>query len=55
MTYQEIATTAEALRQEVLAMPAVGYLNYKKLLVEYRRVLNDLLVLIRDSAILKGD
>ena len=51
----EAATTAEALRRELLAMPSVGYSNYKQLMVEYRRILNDMLVLIRDIAILKGD
>ena len=55
MTDKEIAATAEALRTEMLAMPNVNYSNYKQLMIEYRRILNDMLVLIRDTAILKGD
>ena len=55
MTDKEIADKAEELRREVLAMPSVNYSNYKQLMTEYRRILNDTLVLIRDSAILKGD
>ena len=50
MTPEEVAVSAEALRNEVNGMSAVGYSNYQTELAEYRRILNDLLVCIRETA-----
>lgn len=50
MTPECIATTAEALRNEVHGIGDIGYANYKAELSEYRRILNDMLVLIREQA-----
>ena len=51
MTPKERATRAENLRREVQGMAALGYGNYQQELLQYRRILNDLLVLIRDDAL----
>jgi hypothetical protein len=50
MTPDEVAVAAEALRNEVNGMGQIGYSNYKAELAEYRRILNDLLVCIRETA-----
>ena len=50
MTHEEVRLKAEFLREELLAMTAVGYINYKSQILEYRRILNDMLVLIRELA-----
>ena len=50
MTPSEVALKAEFLREELLAMHAVGVSNYKSQIAEYRRILNDMLVLIRELA-----
>lgn len=50
MTPQEIAAKAEDLRVEAARIPAPGMSNYKTVLATYKRVLNDVLVLIRELA-----
>lgn len=44
------ANKAQALINEVARIPPPSYSNYKHVMDEYRRVLTDLLVLIRDDA-----
>jgi hypothetical protein len=51
MTAKERASKAENLRREVASMAALGYGNYQQELLQYRRILNDLLILIRDDAL----
>ena len=50
MKAEDIAISAEALRNELNGMGEIGYSNYKAELAEYRRMFNDLLVLIRELA-----
>lgn len=50
MTAASRAKKAQALINEVTGIPAPSYSNYKQVMDEYRRVLIDLLVLIRDDA-----
>ena len=50
MTHEEVRLKAEFLREELLAMHPVGVTNYKSQVLEYRRILNDMLVLIRELA-----
>jgi hypothetical protein len=55
MTAKERASKAENLRREVANMAALGYGNYQQELLQYRRILNDLLILIRDDAQAEAD
>lgn len=50
MTLQEVASKAEELREEANRIPSPTMGNYKVVLATYRRMLNDLLVLIRELA-----
>jgi hypothetical protein len=50
MTRDEIAKKADDLRVEAARIPAPGMSNYKQVLNTYKRILNDILVLIRDLA-----
>ena len=50
MTPKEVAAKAESLRTELANIGAINYSNYKMQLIEYRRILNDVLVLIRENA-----
>jgi hypothetical protein len=50
MTRDEIAAKADELRVEAARIPAPGMSNYKQVLNTYKRILNDILVLIRDLA-----
>ena len=50
MTHEEISVKAEALRQELIRIASVEYGNYQDEQAEYRRILNDMLVLIREGA-----
>lgn len=51
MSAADRAKKAQALINEVNKIPPVGMSNYKNELEQYRRILTDLLVLIRDDAI----
>jgi hypothetical protein len=51
MTAAERAEKSQALINEVIRIPDIGYGNYKAELKQYRRILMDLLVLIRDDAL----
>lgn len=51
MSAADRAKKAQSLINEVGKIPPLGYGNYKQELEEYRRILVDLLVLIRDDAI----
>lgn len=50
MTREEIAAKANALRSEAGKLPDPGFSNYKQVLASYKRILNDMLVLIRELA-----
>ena len=50
MTHERIAEEAEKLRQELLVVPSPTMSNYKVVLARYKRILNDLVVLIRELA-----
>ena len=50
MKAEDIAISAEALRNELNGIGEIGYSNYKAELAEYRRMFNDMLVLIRELA-----
>ena len=50
MTPKEVALKAEFIREELLAMASVSAMNYRSQIAEYRRILNDVLVLIRELA-----
>lgn len=50
MTPKEIAEKAVELRKEALAIPDPSYMNYKRVLAQYKQTLNDMLVLIRELA-----
>lgn len=51
MTAAERAKRAQSLINEVGRIAPVSFANYKQELEQYRRILIDLLVLIRDDAI----
>jgi len=50
LTNLEIAKKADDLRVEAARIPDPSMMNYKKVLTTYKRVLNDMLVLIRELA-----
>ena len=50
MKAEDIAISAEALRNELNGIGDIGYSNYKAELAEYRRMFNDMLVLVRELA-----
>jgi 7,8-dihydro-6-hydroxymethylpterin-pyrophosphokinase len=50
MTREEIAAKAEELRVEAVKIPHPGMSNYKLVLRTYKRILNDVLVLIGELA-----
>ena len=50
MTRQEVATKANELRAEANKIPSPTMGNYKNVLATYKRVLNDILVLVRELA-----
>lgn len=51
MSAADRAKKAQGLINEVARIPPPSYSNYHQVLDEYRRILTDLLVLIRDDAI----
>lgn len=50
MTFAEIALYAEKLQEQAKAMESPSYSNYKQIIDNYRRILNDVLVLVRELA-----
>ena len=50
MTPEEIAATAEALREEAAAIPEPGMTNYRSVIASYVRISNDHSVLVRELA-----
>lgn len=50
MSAADRAKKAQSLINEVAKIPDPSYGNYRQVMDEYRRVLTDLLVLIRDDA-----
>ena len=50
MTPKEIADKADFLRKEQLLVVEPGYSNYRKVIAEYKQIINDALVLIRELA-----
>lgn len=50
MTLEEIEKHAEALRKEGLEVPVPNLNNWQEVLAKYKRMLNDLTVLIRELA-----
>lgn len=54
MSAVDRAKKAQSLINEVARIPDPSYGNYRQVMDEYRRVLTDLLVLIRDDALEEG-
>ena len=50
MTKEEIVHHAEDLRHEAARIPDPGMSNYREVMAQYKRILNDILVLIRELA-----
>ena len=50
MTPDEIAAKADELKQEATSIAPISYSNYQYELTEYKQILNDILVLIREVA-----
>jgi hypothetical protein len=50
MDREAIAAKAEALRSEAKRVPDPSMSNYKNVLATYKRLLNDVLVLVRELA-----
>jgi hypothetical protein len=50
MDREAIAVKAEALRAEAKRVPDPSMSNYKNVLATYKRLLNDVLVLVRELA-----
>ena len=50
MDRKKIAQTAEDLRRENRNVPEPGMSNFREVIAEYKRILNDILVLIRELA-----
>ena len=50
MTKEEIVHHAEDLRHEAARIPSPTMGNYQDVLNQYKRILNDILVLIRELA-----
>ena len=50
LTNEKIAEKAEDLRREARNIPDPGMSNYREVMAEYKRILNDILVLIRELA-----
>ncbi len=50
MKFAEIEAQAERLRRERIALPEPGMSNYKQVLAAYERMINDMIVLIRNIA-----
>ena len=50
MDHKEIAVKANELRHEAARIPDPGMSNYREVMAEYKRILNDILVLIRELA-----
>ena len=48
MDRDEISKKAEELRSESRRIPDPGMSNYREVMAEYKRILNDILVLIRE-------
>jgi len=51
MSAKDRAAKAQALIDEVKRIAPIGYSNYQQELQEYRRILYDILILIRDDAL----
>ena len=49
MTPDEIVAKADELKQEATGIPAISFSNYKYELDTYKQILNDVLVLIRET------
>lgn len=50
MSPEDVAKAANRMIAEIKKVPAPGYSNYKAVIAEYQRLLNDTLVLIRELA-----
>jgi hypothetical protein len=50
MNYVEIAVTAKRLQEQASRVADPTYGNYRHVLKEYKQILNDILVLIRELA-----
>ncbi len=50
MTMADVAEEAERLRLELRSIPDPGMNTYKIVMAKYKRILNDIVVLIRELA-----
>jgi hypothetical protein len=50
MNYEEIATKASHLKEQAQKVPDPTYGNYRGVIQNYKQILNDMLVLIRELA-----
>jgi hypothetical protein len=50
MNYVEIAVTAKRLQEQATKVADPTYGNYRQVIKEYKQILNDILVLIRELA-----